>query len=94
MTYTQAIFTQEQMDRVVDDLKLRTREINAETKRFVSDSEWLSIDQVVSRLRLSCRDEIISSCGVAFFYCGTGTLDRLPPRWNCFVVFRQRSQES
>lgn len=43
----QAIFTQEQMDRVVEDLKVRTREINAETKRFVSDSEWLSIDQVV-----------------------------------------------
>lgn len=42
----QAIFTQEQMDRVVDDLKLRTRETNAKTKRFVSDSEWLTIDQV------------------------------------------------
>lgn len=35
------------MGRVVDDLKLRTREINAKTKRFVSDSEWLSIDQVM-----------------------------------------------
>ncbi|CAB1120731.1 unnamed protein product [Ectocarpus sp. CCAP 1310/34] len=42
-----AIFTQEQMDRVVDDLKLRTRETNAKTKRFVSDSEWLTIDQTL-----------------------------------------------
>lgn len=42
----QAIFTQEQMDRVVEDLRQRTREFNATTKRFVSDSEWLAIDQV------------------------------------------------
>lgn len=39
------------MDRVVDDLRLRTREANAKTKRFVSDSEWLSIDQVLVSLR-------------------------------------------
>lgn len=51
VTTAQAIFTQEQMDRVVEDLKVRTREINAETKRFVSDSEWLSIDQVGMKLR-------------------------------------------
>ncbi|CAM9468720.1 unnamed protein product, partial [Scytosiphon promiscuus] len=42
-----AIFTQEQMDRVVDDLRLRTREANAKTKRFVSDSEWVDIDQAL-----------------------------------------------
>eukprot|EP00752_Nemacystus_decipiens_P010577 g9419.t1 len=42
-----AIFTQEQMDCVVEDLKISTRKINAETKRFVSDSEWLSIDQAL-----------------------------------------------
>ncbi|CAN0024745.1 unnamed protein product [Ectocarpus sp. 13 AM-2016] len=35
------------MDRVVDDLKLRTRETNAKMKRFVSDSEWLTIDQAL-----------------------------------------------
>ncbi len=44
--FAQAIFTQEQMDRVVEDLKQRTRKFNASTKRFVSDSEWLTIDQV------------------------------------------------
>lgn len=46
VTTAQAVFTQEQMDRVVNDLKVCTRKINAETKRFVSDSEWLVIDQV------------------------------------------------
>ncbi|CAN0119117.1 unnamed protein product, partial [Hapterophycus canaliculatus] len=45
-----AIFTQEQMDRVVEDLRLRTREANAKTKRFVSDSEWLSIDQALGEI--------------------------------------------
>lgn len=45
----QALFTQEQMDRVIDDLRVRTREANAKTKRFVSDDEWESIDQVAKK---------------------------------------------
>lgn len=42
----QAIFTQEQMDLVVDGVKSHAREMNAQMKRFVSDSEWISIDRV------------------------------------------------
>ncbi|CAM9464678.1 unnamed protein product [Sphacelaria rigidula] len=35
------------MDRVVDDLKQTTREINHEMKRFFSDTEWVSIDRAL-----------------------------------------------
>ncbi|CAM9543397.1 unnamed protein product, partial [Laminaria digitata] len=45
-----AVFTQEQMDRVVDRLKLQTRAINAKMKRFVTDSEWVGIDQALQEV--------------------------------------------
>lgn len=44
------------MDRVVDDLKLRAREVNSQKKRFVSDSEWIRIDQVQSQMFASTPD--------------------------------------
>lgn len=57
------------MDRVVDDLQETTREKNLEMKRFVSDTEWISIDRVSARanpLLRNVRSELESE-RVAYF---------------------------
>lgn len=89
VTTAQAIFTQEQMDRVVDNLKVCTRKINAETKRFVSDSEWLSIDQVGKPPSVLCGDgdSFLFLCyGWLILSGGLCPLDHLPLVATCFCI--------